>query len=512
MKPALCQRCPLEREGEGYAPGEGPDDATVLLLGEALGAEEAQSGRPFVGGAGQVLNALLRKANLRRSHLYITNVVRCRPPGNRTPTEQEAHECMQRHNLAAFLQRFNLIVLLGGVPLQMVTGRKGPTTWRGSLFEHEGKKYLATLHPAYVMRQQEMFPIAVADLTRIQQEGWTPDYTPPRQDYVLEADESHLRTYGTQPFAFDVETAMALEPAPGSVTILGLSQTCGVAHVFHDILGLRTLLQNVFASPVLKIGHNIMFDVRHMEAQDIHIEGPLFDTLVAHHLVMPDAPNDLGFCGTLYTRLPYWKHLMQSAPELYNATDADATYQIYDTLAPEIKQKGLTRVFNTSMAVLPVLRRMTERGIGIDLALQTKWRVGLERVIQRKEQELLKSIGDPLFNWRSPAQLSVLLYDKLKLPRYYSKHRQSVTTNEQALEDLLDQTGNPLLRQIIELRHLHKLASTYFSHPETPDSRVHCQYLLHGTATGRLSSREPNLQNVPKGAARNIFEIGRAHV
>ena len=506
MKPILCSGCPLQ--GEGYAFGEGPEDATVCLVGEALGSEEARLSRPFVGGAGRVLNSIISKANLRRSNMYITNIIKCRTPNNRVPTSAECTECMSRHDMQTFLRRFNLIVLLGAIPLESLTERRGPTTWRGSVFVHNSLKYLSTIHPAYVMRQQEMFPIAVADLSKIHQEGWTPDLTLPDKKYTLEADESHLRDLITDNsnIAFDVETSMRLEPAPGSVTIVGITDALDTAYVFRDIEGMKPMLQQLFSNPgTTKIGHNIMFDIRHMEAQGIKVEGPLFDTMIAHHLVLSDVPNDLAFAASLYTRMPYWKNMMKENLELYNANDVDATYQIYDTLEPEIKSKGLTRVFNTSMAVMPVLQAMSDTGIGIDIDLQTRWRVGLERTIQRREKELSTLVNDVLFNWRSPQQLAKLLYDKLKLPRYYSKHKGSVTTNEEALEDLLESSDNPILMKIMELRHLSKLASTYFSHPESPDGRIHCEYLLHGTATGRLSSRNPNLQNVPKGPARSIY-------
>jgi len=520
LKPPLCEGCPLQ--GEGYAEGEGPENATILLLGEALGAEEASKGRPFVGGAGRVLNFLLQKAGLRRSELYITNVVRCRPPGNRTPTETEIQECCRRHKLGELLQEFNLVVLLGNSALLAVTGRTGITRWRGSIFlqgkedrelSTHGVKVLPTIHPAAIMRQQDMFPVVVADLQRAATEAISPEYTPPKQDYVLEGNVGHIQGFGGSPFTFDVETSH-LEPNPMSITLLGLSDASGTAVVIDNPRGALELeaLRKVFSSPVTKIAHNIMFDVRHLRANGIPVVPPWFDTMIAHHLVLSDVPNDLGFVSSLYTRVPYWKHLAKTKPKWYNATDTDVAFRIYETLKYELELNDLTRVFDTSMKVLPVFEKMRSTGVRLNRKLQLKWKIALERKISELEKALVGGIGDVTFNWRSHPQLSKLLYEKLKLPRIYSRYSQSVTTNEEALAELEELTGSKVVKTIRQLRKLSKLSSTYFSPPST--ERVHSEYTLHIAANGRSSSRDPNLQNVPKGPARAIYipEDGKVFV
>lgn len=507
MKPELCNGCPLFTEGEGYSEGEGPEDATTLLIGEALGAEEAKQGRPFVGGAGRVLNNLLHKAGVRRSGLYITNVVCCRPPRNRTPSEAEMRECVRRHKLKDVCHNFNFVVLMGNTALTAITGKTRISKWRGSVFEHEGIKLMPTFHPAAIMRQQEMIPVAVADLKKIGREGWTEEYTAPKMDYELEAHVGHysdvmvIAARQKEAFAFDVETS-SLEPRLGSVTLLGLCACAGRSHVFKDLVG----CQSLFESGLTKIGHNIMFDIRHMEANGVPVARPWFDTMIAHHLVLSDVPNDLGFVSSLYTRIPYWKDEMKQNLALYNAKDVDATFRIYETLAPEIEQKGMTRVFDTSMNVMPVLAEMKEAGVRVNTKLQLKWKVALERRIQKLEAMLKKGVGDSIFNWKSSKQLIELLYNKMKLPRVYSKYSQQPTANEEALKELKERTSSPIIPLLLSLRKLNKLSSTYFTPPEEASvGRVHSEYLLHGTSTGRLASRGPNLQNVPKGPARSIY-------
>lgn len=503
MKPPLCEGCSLQ--GDGYAEGEGPENATILLLGEALGAEEANSGRPFVGGAGRILNYLLQKAGLRRSELYITNVIRCRPPRNRTPTETEIQNCTRRHKLGEFLPTFNLVVLLGNSALLAVTGKTGITRWRGSVFvPQEGVKVLPTIHPAAIMRQQDMFPIVVADLQRAATEAISPDYTPPKQDYTLEGNVGHLDYFGGKPFAFDVETT-DLIPNPTSITLLSLSEESGTAVVFNEPRGALELprLCGVFSQPVTKIGHNIMYDMRHMKANGILVARPWFDTMIAHHLVLSDVPSDLGFVSSLYTRIPYWKHLSKTKPKWYNATDADVAFRLYETLKYEIELDGLQRVFDTSMDVLPVFEKMRATGVRLNRTLQLKWKIALERKITTLETTLVEGLKDVTFNWRSHVQLSKLLYDRMKLPRIYAKYQKKVTTNEEALKELEELTGSKVVKTIRQLRKLSKLSSTYFSPPNT--ERVHSEYTVHIAANGRSSSHDPNLQNVPKGPARAIY-------
>jgi len=521
LKPEICKGCPLYEKGEGYAKGEGPTEAKVLLLGEALGSEEAYQGRPFVGGAGRTLNFLLGKAGVHRSELYVTNVVRCRPPGNRTPTEAEIKFCTTAHDLASFIAGFNLVVPLGNTALHAVTGKDKISKWRGSVFtvavgeSGKGIKVLPTYHPAAVMRQQEFIPTVLVDFQKIKQEAWTDEFLAPKQDYLFEPHPGHVLAMlaAGKPFAFDVETN-SLDAHAGSLSLIGLTNEAGTAIGIRDYYSnplMREALQRLFSSDLLKIAHNASFDIEQLEANGFVVKGPFFDTMLAHHLVLSDVQNDLAYVASLYTRIPYWKDQMKKDLMWYNATDVDATIRCYDQLQHHLKTDNLERVFKITMDLLPALREMFQIGVRVNTREQLRWRVALEKVIAKREQDLLAMVGDPSFNWKSHQQLTKLLYDVMKFPKIYSKYGEGVTANEEALTELYELTGSRLVKTLLELRKASKLASTYFA--GTSD-RVHSQYLLHGTATGRLSSRDPNLQNVPKGPARSIYipEIGNVFV
>lgn len=513
MKPESCLGCPLQHVGEGYVYGEGPDDAKVLLLGEALGAEEALRGRPFIGGAGRNLNRFLRKAGITRSELYITNIVRCRPPKNRTPTPLEMSECMNRYKLLDFLPKFNLVVLMGNTALSAICNRTRITKWRGSVFTQtlpDGSviKVLPTLHPAAIMRQQDMIPVIISDFVKIANECMSPDWMEPKQDYILDAGAKEIHDLWTaqKPIAFDVETN-GLTPTWRSITLLGISNEPGKVFVIKKLYDplVKKELVKLFLSDILKIGHNIMFDISHMEAQNIPVTEPYFDTMLAHHMVLSDVPNDLGFVSSLYTRIPYWKHTMRQKLDWYNACDVDATFQLYQELSYRVTSTQMDRPYQTSIDLMRPLHKMKVRGIRYDTKRALKWSIGLNVRIRQLEAILAKGVNSPGFNWRSAKQLGELLYDKYGLPEQKNRRTGTRTTSADALEKLHELTGSKIVETILKLRKLGKLASTYFNPPDSKDDRVHCSYLIHGTGTGRLSSVHPNLQNVPKGPARDIY-------
>src|SRR5215510_8059169 len=111
-----CVGCPL-LQAPGPVMGEGPSDAKILIVGEAPGEEEARSGRPFIGGAGRVLSRMLHQAGLQRQECYVTNVVKCRPPGNRTPTDEEIRSCAAILTQEVVAVRPNLVLGVGATPL-----------------------------------------------------------------------------------------------------------------------------------------------------------------------------------------------------------------------------------------------------------------------------------------------------------------------------------------------------------------------------------------------------------
>lgn len=144
-----CIRCDLHKTRTNVVFGEGKEDADIMFIGEGPGYWEDQKGRPFVGDAGKILTQLIESLGLSREDVYITNVVKCRPPGNRTPTDDEARSCAWFLDRQIELIDPKLIVCLGRTAAQRILGRPvSMNREHGNLVEHHGRKVFITYHPA----------------------------------------------------------------------------------------------------------------------------------------------------------------------------------------------------------------------------------------------------------------------------------------------------------------------------------------------------------------------------
>ena len=159
-----CQLCPLSQGRKRAVPGRGPAPTDIMLVGEAPGKEEDLTGEPFVGRAGRLLDAALVQAGLERSKVFITSVIKCRPPQNRKPKKAEIDQC--RPYLQAQIEFLHpkIICLMGNTATQAVLGRQGVTTLRGQILQD---RFLVTYHPAAVLRNRNLMNDFVSDLKRL---------------------------------------------------------------------------------------------------------------------------------------------------------------------------------------------------------------------------------------------------------------------------------------------------------------------------------------------------------
>jgi|SRR5579883_1838209 len=152
-----CTRCPLCQSRTLAVPGEGKSDARVMIIGEAPGRQEDESGRPFVGNSGKFLDEVMRGSGFTRADFFITNICKCRPPNNRTPRTKEIETCTSLYLFKQMaLINPSLIVLLGGVAVKKMLGLKTVEEARGRIIQHDGGKYLATYHPAVRFYREDL--------------------------------------------------------------------------------------------------------------------------------------------------------------------------------------------------------------------------------------------------------------------------------------------------------------------------------------------------------------------
>ncbi|MEF9896473.1 MAG: uracil-DNA glycosylase [Clostridia bacterium] len=165
-----CDRCPLRGTCQSVVPGEGSPDAQLMLIGEGPGADEDRLGRPFVGASGQLLTGILEAIELERRSVYIANVVKCRPPANRTPTAEEACACLPYLRRQVSLVRPKVIVLLGATAAKYTIGedvriRRDHGKWT----QRAGVWMMPTYHPSALLREPAQKLDAWADFQRVKE-------------------------------------------------------------------------------------------------------------------------------------------------------------------------------------------------------------------------------------------------------------------------------------------------------------------------------------------------------
>ncbi len=165
-----CRKCGLCQGRTRTVPGEGNPRSPLLFVGEGPGANEDAQGRPFVGAAGQLLDRMLASIGLVREQVYIANVVKCRPPGNRAPTPEEAGACLPHLRAQVSLIRPKIIVCLGATPARYILGDDARVTRdRGQWVQRRGVRMMCTYHPAALLRDESKKQPAWADFQAIRE-------------------------------------------------------------------------------------------------------------------------------------------------------------------------------------------------------------------------------------------------------------------------------------------------------------------------------------------------------
>ena len=159
-----CQKCELCKTRTNAVPGKGNFNAKLLFVGEAPGRSEDKHGEPFVGAAGKKLSIALEHAGLSRDEVYITNVVKCRPPNNRVPTEAEEKSCADYLNSEISLIKPKIICVMGNTAYHSLLGGNSITKNRGKIIHKDGKTYFLTVHPAATIYNQSLLDTLKKDM------------------------------------------------------------------------------------------------------------------------------------------------------------------------------------------------------------------------------------------------------------------------------------------------------------------------------------------------------------
>ena len=292
---------------------------------------------------------------------------------------------------------------------------------------------------------------------------------------------------------------------------------CYVAVPEGEAKGILEEFRAVFEDEgIEKVGHNLKYDLSVLKWHGVEVRGKLFDTMIAHSLIEPEMRHGMDYVSEVYlgyspvpiTRLigeEKSKQLnMADVPVAkvaeYAAEDADVTWQLREKLEPLLKEKAQERVFyEVEAPLIPVLTDMEYEGIKVDAAALAEFAVQLSKEMADHEKTIYRLAGTE-FNLNSPRQLGEILFDMLKIADKPKKTKTGqYATNEQTLQQLA--TDHEIVRRLLDFRGASKLKSTYADAlPEAiweKTGRVHTTFNQAVTATGRLNSQNPNLQNIP---------------
>ena len=284
------------------------------------------------------------------------------------------------------------------------------------------------------------------------------------------------------------------------------------------------------STEIIKVGHNIKFDIQVLHKYNVKVSSPIYDTMVAHYLINPDMRHNLDTLSESY--LNYSPISIESLIGKkgknqismrdvsidkitdYASEDADITLQLKSIFDKEIEVNNLSKIFyDIEIPMINVLSEMETEGIKIDISYLGKLDKEFEEDLEKLKKEIFKKSGEE-FNLNSPKQLGEILFDKLKL---VSKPKKTKTGQYSTSEEVLSSLANDhkIIEDILEWRSLDKLQNTYVkSLPNEVSSltnRVHSSFNQTVTTTGRLSSNNPNLQNIPIRTA-NGQKIRRAFI
>lgn len=528
---------------------DGNPNSKVMVIGMAPGKEELRTGTPFMGGSGALLWKALGKYGITRADCYILNTIAEWPlgaDGNPTPEQYSKYWEEFDTNVMAFTG--SVVILLGGAAMYRFMGLQGVEDWRGYVVLPEEKENITrvqdvvgeyktntkhhkkgdpkrvrvktvldpkiptsvqhifpTLHPAAVLRSgKTTLPAFEADVSRAcrfaQGKG------------VILGEE-----YGALPFevvgdamAFDIETSMT----GGHITDIALAgeNGCFSSEWNHDA---KSYTQAMALRPGVKVAHNLAFDLPRLKAAGVTTwVGDFYDTMLAAQLIQPDLYKGLNPVSSLYLDTRRWKHLSGSDPRKYNALDARRTLELYHETKRGLEITGMYELFTgTIMPTTETLINMTQRGIRVDMEFRDKWLSNLNADIKGATEKWVTLA--PGVSPHSPTQLKRYLYGELGLIPQYGKYG-TVTTDELALRELrgMYPEHSELFTVLLDIRDASKLAGTYAEQAIGPDGRVHPQYLpaakdvdAYGkgmAGTGRITAKNPNIQNQP-AAARCLF-------
>jgi DNA polymerase-1 len=513
------------------------------------------------GGSGNTLKGLFRKAGIQKDDVTFLNVLQCRPPHDVFPTDKKAQtyishsdgqkavaHCLNAHVLPLLRSRpWQKVILLGDHPTEWIAAKwASADKWRGSVLpipaiDPNRPLGIVTFDAEQVQERQKFYSVVVNDLCK--PIAWPPE------DYNLYPSVADLRAFTAKRFAFDIETSYtADENGKREIYLVALSDGTGRALVVPFSAPYLAELQRLFREATEVVGHNVLqFDLPQLSFYGIEIktECRVWDTMLLQHLRFPDLPHDLEFVVSQFGTKPAWKH-EKAVKELYAARDVDGTWQIFEPLVRLVRESGMLDLYlNVQVPLARICRLMTATGIKIDPSRLGEVQKRIEQEIEELELKLPENLRayyitvnkqdkapegyvDPVTGrprkrikrqaqekvvpWRLDRVKKNLLYVEWGLPPQLSPKTGKLTADKVALDklhrrllspssDLYNPERAAIVKALKEINRKDHFLASFAKEERKGTERIHPEFNVHGTSSGRLSSsggEAGNFQNQPE--------------
>lgn len=544
---AQCDTCPLR--AEPIVLGRGPASARIAIIGEAPGATELIEGKPFVGMSGNLLSQMIKRVKIDESSLWITNAVLCKcvdaSGQNRPPTPIEIECCKPRLMAELHACGVRRVLTLGASAINAFAPSKdGITKRRGRVVQAEGFEILPSFHPAFILRDYNRFPELYKDLkTALTQDKI--ETTPlPTFKTTIAADKAHADKIIKQLW-LSKQSELVCDLETTGFNFVTDEIICFILAVSHDDIYIipvellnKQALYNLLMSKIV-VNHNIKFDLKFIKKFLGSLPPSLAvrDTMLAHYCLDErrgihglkeicaeayhapdwDAPIDAALKDKALIkrckvdgRKPNYGDLPRDMLYEYAGYDGHYTLRLWADLKQQIvTAPRLNWLFHELIVpALLVMMDMEYTGMKIDVAHCIATRTDWLRQLTQIEKRLTVLAGKS-FNPRSTQQLQKILYGDMGLPTLYNAKTLRPTTAKAALDRLSEDHPSEFIEILLKHRKITKLLGTYIDgliEHGAVDGRTHTTFNLDGTITGRASSEDMNLYNVPR--AGNAY--GRA--
>lgn len=521
-----CRRCPLgalQPPGKTCLPGYGPINSPAVVIGEAPGAREQDLMKPFSGRSGEILDKTLERVGLKREEIFILNVLCCRIIGNEEPTDEMISSCKIFFDKQISMVKPKYALLLGKTALRSL-GIKSkeynvPFKW-GDI------TCIYSVHPAYVLRNPSQYPLFLNGLELLKKLlDKKEEIEPP---FVLikslrEFGEMLKELRGKQ-FSFDLETK-GVDPLPGGILTISFSngQKSWVLPLEHPESPFTwqrdhiwNILKDLFLSNSVKIAWNSKYDLKWLNSRGISVSN-IEDGQLLAYFVNENLPLSLedqirlhlspGFSKEQPKKGEIWDLERLSS---YSAKDSYYTFKLWETLDPILRKTPSTYFFYKRVAIpiqTEILPKLELTGIYLD---KEKLKYAEEKCKEeiKKIESGLNSYIKKEINWSSPQQVSRVFFEDLKFPIVERTEKGLPSTSERSLLKLYKLTGSEIVRLLLERRKWDKYLTSFIIpyYKLMRDNRIYPSYNFTGTVSGRLSSHDPNIHQVPReNLIRNIF-------